>query len=64
MEAAALQQQQQGLMLAEQVWLERLHSRVLPVLDEWVAQIGRVREEREDLRRHVSGEPPAWRICT
>ena len=59
MEAAALQQQQQGLMLAEQVWLERLHSRVLPVLDEWVAQIGRVREEREDLGRHVSGEPPS-----
>ena len=49
---------------AGQVWLERLHKQVLPRLDEWVAQIGRVREEREDLRRHVSGEPPAWRICT
>ena len=59
-----MQQQQQGLMLAEQVWLERLHSRVLPVLDELVAQIGRVREEREDLRRHGAASRPAWRICT
>ena len=57
-EAAALQQQQgaRKLTLAEQLRLECLHSQVLPVLDEWVAQIGRVREEREDLGRHV--------ICT
>ena len=61
MEAAALQQQQgaRKLTLAEQVRLECLHSQVLPVLDEWVAQIGRVREEREDLGRHVSGKPPS-----
>jgi serine/threonine protein kinase len=55
MEAAALQQQQgaRKLTLAEQLRLECLHSQVLPVLDEWVAQIGRVREEREDLGRHA-----------
>ena len=29
------------------------------MLDDWVAQIGRVREEREDLARHLSGEPPS-----
>ena len=39
--------------LAGQVWLERLHKQVLPMLDEWVAQIDRVREEREDLVRHA-----------
>jgi serine/threonine protein kinase len=55
MEAAALQQQQGGRKrkLAEHLRLECLHSQVLPVLDEWVAQIGRVREEREDLGRHA-----------
>jgi serine/threonine protein kinase len=55
MEAATLQQQQgaRKLTLAEQLRLECLHSQVLPVLDEWVAQIGRVREEREDLGRHA-----------
>ena len=55
MEAAALQQQQgaRKLTLAEQLRLECLHSQVLPVLDEWVKQIGRVREEREDLDRHA-----------
>ena len=60
-EVAALQQQQgaRKLTLAEQLRLECLHSQVLPVLDEWVAQIGRLREEREDLGRHVSGEPPS-----
>jgi serine/threonine protein kinase len=35
------------------VWLERLHKQVLPMLDEWVTQLGRVREEREDLSRHA-----------
>ena len=55
MEAATLQQQQgaRKLTLAEQLRLECLHSQVLPVLDVWVAQIGRVREEREDLGRHA-----------
>ena len=52
-EVAALQQGECELTLAEQVWLECLHSQVLPVLDEWVAQIGTVREELEDLRRHA-----------
>ena len=50
-EVAALQQKQQGecgLTLAEQVWLERLHNHVLPMLE-----IGTVREEREDLLRHA-----------
>jgi len=61
MEAATLQQQQgaRKLTLDEQLRLECLHSQVLPVLDEWVAQIGRLREEREDLGRHVSDEPPS-----
>ena len=54
-EAATLQQQQgeRKLTLAEEVRLECLRSQVLPVLDEWVAQIGRVREERDDLGRHA-----------
>jgi len=50
-EVAALQQKQQGecgLTLAEQVWLERLHNHVLPMLE-----IGTVHEEREDLLRHA-----------
>ena len=38
---------------AGQVWLEQLHKQVLPMLDEWVAQIDRVREEHEDLVRHA-----------
>ena len=60
-EAASLQQQQaeSELTLTKRLRLERLRDVLLPTLDEWVVQIGRVREEREDFGRHVSGEPPS-----
>ena len=48
--------------LAGQVWLKRLHRQVLPMLDEWVAQIDRVREEREALVRHAE-RPSTDELC-
>ncbi|KOO24514.1 c2 domain containing protein, partial [Chrysochromulina tobinii] len=51
--AAVAANEDESLREATKVWLERLHKQVLPMLDEWVTQMGRVREEREDLSRHA-----------